>query len=125
VLTRLASLDPDDFAVRKKLAQLAVAANEPNSVLRWTLEALHIDVRDPAIHQWRAVALVSTGSNADAAEEYAHAVTLSPDDLKLRFTLAETCIKAAQPERAKATILELLKHDADYPGARELLESIQ
>jgi predicted Zn-dependent protease len=125
VLTELAARDPDDFAVRKKLAQLAAASNQSDAVLRWTLEALHIDVRDPAIHQWRAEALVASNSPKDAADEYERAAILSPDDLALRLALAQACVKAAQPERAKAALEKLLKHDADYPGARQLLESLR
>ena len=67
VLTELAGLDPDDFAVRKKLAQLFAIAKRPDAVLRWTREALHIDVRDPAIHQWRAEALLARSLAASMA----------------------------------------------------------
>src|SRR5262249_23033884 len=106
VLLKLADIDADDFAIRKKLAQLALAAKDYPAAGRWTLEALRIDVRDVEVHQWRAEALVAQGSAADAAGEYAMAVELEPDEPRWRMILAQTWITAGQPEKAKSVLEE-------------------
>ncbi len=125
LLTQLAEIDADDFPVRKKLAQLAAQAGDHAAAARWTLEAMHIDVRDPELHQWRAEALVGQGSTAGAIQEYEFAIRLDPETLKLRMTLAETCLKAGDPVQAKAALDELFERDPKYPGAAELLEKTE
>jgi predicted Zn-dependent protease len=124
VLEQLAQTDADDFPIRKKLAQLALAAGDLAAVDRWTREALHIDVRDAEVHAWRGEALAGAGSPAAAAEEYAVAVELDPQQPKLRLALAQMYLKAQQPDRAKAAVTELLKRDPDNQAANELLEAI-
>jgi tetratricopeptide (TPR) repeat protein len=125
VLTKLAAADADDFLVRKKLAQLYLAENDPPTAARWALEALHINVMDAQVHQFRAEALAVQGLPVAAAEEYATAVELEPDDASLRLALAETYIKAQAPAKAKGVLEELLKRDAEQPRAKELLESLK
>jgi tetratricopeptide (TPR) repeat protein len=124
-LEKLALADADDFPIRKKLAQLAVARADSKDVLRWTREALHIDVLDVDVHAWRAEALVELDEVADAAEEYAVAVELDPERPKLRLALAETYLKAKRPEDAKAALAELLKRQPDHNDAVRLLETIK
>ncbi len=125
VLTKLAAADADDFPVRKKLAQLYLAENDPPTAARWALEALHINVMDVETHQFRAEALAAQGRTVGAAEEYATAVELEPDDASLRVALAETYLKAKDPGKAKTVLEELLKRDAEQPRAKELLESLK
>jgi tetratricopeptide (TPR) repeat protein len=124
VLTKLAEIDADDFAIRKKLAQLAIVAEDYPAAGRWSLEALRIDVRDVEVHAWRGEALMEQGSAAAAAQEYAVAVELEPDEPKWRLVLAQAYLKASDDQKAKTVLQELLKQEEDYPGARELLESI-
>lgn len=124
VLARLADADADDLPVRKKLAELMLD-KDPPSAARWALDGLHIDVMDVELHKWRAKALSAQGAHAPAADEYAVAVELAPDELPLRMALAETCVKSGQPKRAKEVLEELLKLDADYPEAGKLLESLR
>ena len=51
VLAQLAVLDADDLPIRKKLAQLALAAGDFAAAARWGREALHIDVMDVDVHR--------------------------------------------------------------------------
>ncbi len=125
VLTQLAATDPDDLPVRRKLTQLALAAEDLPAAERWSLEALHINVVDDGLHQWRAEALGGQGKAGAAAEEYARAVELNPEELKLRLALAKMYVKDNQPAKAKAALDELLKQDPKFPDARELLESLK
>jgi cellulose synthase operon protein C len=125
VLTQLATADADDLPVRKKLAQLALAQGDSAAAARWALEALQIDVIDPDLHRWRAEALGAQSAWAGAAEEYAVAVELEPDEPKSRYALAQMYLKAGQPGPAKRALEELLKRDSKHPGAAELLESLK
>jgi predicted Zn-dependent protease len=125
VLAKLADADADDLAVRKKLAQLALADSDWAAAARWTLDALHIDVMDVELHQWRAEALLALGTPRPAAEEYAAAVELEPDDPKLRLALAQTYVKAGEAAKAKDALQELLKREPDHAAAAKLLETLK
>ncbi len=125
VLARLAAADADDLSARKKLAQLAVARGDWAAAGQWSLEGLRIQVMDPQLHQWRAEALAALGNAAAAADEYAAAVELDPDDLALRLALAKMHIQAKRPDRAKPVLEELLKLDPKHQGAQELLETLE
>jgi len=125
VLAKLAESDPDDLPVRKKLAQLAVAAGDWPAAARWTLEGLHIQVMDADLHAWRGDALAGQGNAAGAAGEYAVAVELNPDEARLRLALAAALVKDKRPAEAKAALEELLKRHPDHAGAKKMLESVQ
>ncbi len=123
-LTQLAEVDADDFSIRKKLAQLARAEGDTEAVARWTREAVHIDTRDVDVHVWRAEALAAQQLHAEAAEAYEWAVELAPNQVELQLALAQMQFKAGQPERAKATLNELLEREPDHAQAKALLETL-
>ncbi len=125
VLAKLAEADADDLPVRKKLAQLALAHSDWADAARWALESLHINVMDVELHQWRAEALAAQGAAAGAAEEYAVAVELDPDDSKLRLALAQAYVKANDRAKAKSALEELLKRDPGHVAAAELMETLK
>ncbi|MBI3468566.1 MAG: tetratricopeptide repeat protein [Planctomycetes bacterium] len=50
VLAELAEQDSDDFTVRKKLAQLALAAKDYPATVKWANQAIQIDVLDADAH---------------------------------------------------------------------------
>ena len=66
VLAQLAAADADDVAMRKKLAQLAIEAKDFPAAVRWSREALQIDVMDAEVHELLADALEATGDKAAA-----------------------------------------------------------
>ena len=125
VLEQLALLDADNFPIRKKLAQLARAADDVDAVQRWTREALHINVRDVDIHVWRAEALLAQKSPGPAADEYAAAITLEPDRAELRLALAEAYIQAERADDAKAVLDALLEKDPQNTAAANLLKRLR
>ncbi len=125
VLEKLAGMDPDDLPLRKKLAQLAIERQDWPAAERWTLEGLHIQVQDANLHVWRAMALAAQDKAAEAADEYAAAVELSPDDPKLPIEYARTLVRAGRKAEARGVLEELLKRAGDDPEARKLLKTLQ
>jgi predicted Zn-dependent protease len=125
ILEKLAEADPDDLALRKKLAQLAIEQEDFAAADRWTLEGLHIQVLDANLHAWRAMALGSLEQPEAAAEEFAVAVELSPDEPQLRISHAEALIAADRRAEARAVLKELLKRDAGNESATKLLKSLE
>ncbi len=71
LLAKLAELDADDVAIRKKLADLAMKAKDFAAVERWSREALQIDVMDAGIHRTLAEALEINGKPEEAKQERA------------------------------------------------------
>lgn len=125
ILEKLAEADPDDLALRKKLTQLAIKRQDFAAAERWSREGLHIQVLDANLHAWRAAALSELKRPAEAAEEYAVAVELSPDDTALRLSQAEALIAADRKADARGVLEELLKRDADNEPAAKLLKSLE
>lgn len=125
VLEQLVAQDPDDLPMRKKLAQMALAGGDWQAANRWALEGIHIYVLDPQLHRWRAEALAALARPAEAAGEYATCVELDEGALELRLAQAKMHAQAKQSAEARAVLAELLKRDADFPGAKELLESLE
>ncbi len=125
ILEKLAESDPDDLPLRKKLAQLAIERQDLPAAERWTREGLHIQVLDANLHAWRGAALAGLERNAEAADEFAVAVELSPDEPALRVSHAEALIAAERTAEARTVLEELLKRDADNPSAAKLLKSLK
>jgi tetratricopeptide (TPR) repeat protein len=125
LLEELALSDGDDLATRKKLAQLAMEDKDYVSAEKWATDAIHIDVMDVEMHRMLGEALVEQEEFGEAIEEYEVAVQLEPRTLHLRFALADACVQADQPEKARKALDELLQLDPDYPGADVLLESLK
>jgi Flp pilus assembly protein TadD len=124
ILERLADLDYDNFPIRKKVAQLALARKDFDAAARWANQALQIDVGDAEVHALAGQALAGRGKHAEAAVAYEDAVTLDGNVLAWRFALADACVQSRQFDKARRVLADLLAVDADYPGADLLLESL-
>jgi predicted Zn-dependent protease len=125
VLEQLVAQDPDDLPMRKKLAQLALARGDWAAADRWALEGIRIYVLDPQLHRLRAQALAALARPVEAAAEYAVCVELDAEALDMRLAQARMHAQARQFAEARAVLAELLKRDAQFPGAKELLESLE
>ncbi len=125
VLEKIAQHDADDDAVRKKLARLALDAGDHAAAARWALEAMRINVMDGELHQWRAEALAADKNPVAAAEEYATAIELEPDDARLRIALAQTYEAAGRRADARAALEALLAREPGHEEATELLEKLK
>jgi tetratricopeptide (TPR) repeat protein len=125
VLKQLVARDADDLPMRKKLAQLALAAGDFREAERWSLEGIRIYVLDPQLHRWRAEALAGLMRPAEAAREYAVCVELDAGALDVRLAQAKMHVQAGQTTEARAVLTELLRRDGEFDGARQLLESLE
>lgn len=124
-LTKLAELDADDFTVRKKLAQMALQAEDLPAASHWGRQALEIDVQDAEVHALLGQVLAGQKLLADSIEEYEVALELVPANHGWQLALADTLIQAGQKDRAREVLKQLLSADPDYPGADLLWESLE
>ena len=68
-LEALALADPDDGVLRKKLAQMALAAKDYKKARQWATETIYCDVMDVDGHRMLAEANEALGRKADAEFE--------------------------------------------------------
>jgi tetratricopeptide (TPR) repeat protein len=123
-LAQLAPLDADDLPVRKKLAQLALAAEDFPAAVRWGREALHIDVMDVEIHRMLAEAYVGEKGFGHAADEYEVAVKLDEKSVALNLALADACLQVNRPARAREALNKVLELDPANRRAATLREQL-
>lgn len=69
LLESMAKLDGDDPTVRKKLASMALEAEDWANAKRWAMEAVQIDVKDVAVHEMLAQAFEKLGDKKRAERE--------------------------------------------------------
>jgi predicted Zn-dependent protease len=69
VLAQLVAQDADEFAMRKKLAQLAIEKEDFAAAQRWAQQALQINVMDADVHRMLAQALKANGKPEEAQQE--------------------------------------------------------
>lgn len=125
ILARLAEFEYDDVLLRKKLALEGLKKQDYAAAEKWANEALLIDVLDADLHAALAQASAGLEKYPQAVAAYQLAVRLQPKQLAWRFSLADAQIQANQRDDARRTLEELLKIDADFPGADVLLESLR
>ncbi|HWB12135.1 MAG TPA: tetratricopeptide repeat protein [Pirellulales bacterium] len=123
-LKKLAENDPDNFLVRKKLAQLALDAGDFAQAERWAREACQTDLWDLETHRIRGKALAGQEKYPAAIEELEVALQLEPDDAEARYSLARAYQASGQPDKARAALARLLKDQPDYADARQLWEKL-
>ena len=124
VLERLATAEPDDFIVRKKLAQLTLARDDFAATARWAEQANQIDVMDAEVHRLWADALARQDEPMAAAGEYEAVLRIGGADPEVRLALARAYQAAHQPAKAQAALTELLKRSPDHAEAKQLLEQL-
>lgn len=124
VLKRLADNDPDNCLVRKKLAQLALAANDFAEAEHWARQANQADLWDAEAHRIGGLALSGQQKYPAAIEELEVALQLEPEDADTRFALANAYRANEQPEKARAALTKLLQDQPDHADARNMLEKL-
>ncbi|HVU87255.1 MAG TPA: tetratricopeptide repeat protein [Pirellulales bacterium] len=120
VLEKLAALDADDVPIRKKRAQLALAADDYAAATRWGREALHIDVMDVDVHRLLGKAAVGSGDFRTAADEFEVAVQLDGKDVASQIALAEACLRADRRDRARQALQRVRELAPGNPRAAAL-----
>ena len=71
-----------------------------------------------------AAALEGAGRTKDTILEFETLIRLAPDDLVNYLALAKAFQKTRQPDKARDVLTKLLELDAEFPGAKELLEQL-
>jgi tetratricopeptide (TPR) repeat protein len=123
-LARLAELDADDVAVRKRLASACLARGDFTAAADWSRRANQIDVMDVEIHRTWAEAARSLTDFAVAARELEITLILAPDSTAERKALAEAYLQLGQTDKARAALEALIEIAPDFPGAKELLAEL-
>jgi Flp pilus assembly protein TadD len=125
ILAELAAKDADNANMRKKLAQLAIAAKDPAAGLRWATEAMHLNLRDATAHALRGAAALSLDKHDLAERELQLAVKLDGSQPEWRANLIRTLLKAKKLAEAKASLSELEKTTPDFAELDELRQAIK
>ena len=97
VLKKLAANDPDNLLVRKKLAQMSLAAGDFAEAERWAREATHADLWDAEAHRFWAMALAGQQQRERATEEWKVALQLNPGDEEARRALESSTPENTAP----------------------------
>lgn len=120
LLVTLAELDADDPTVRKKLMELAVAAQDDKEAARWSQEVLHIKPRDLAARKTRADSLVAIKQFPAAVVEYQLAIEMSPKQPDLQVGLIRALIEAGDKKKARAALDDFKKLWPADPAVSEM-----
>jgi tetratricopeptide (TPR) repeat protein len=123
-LVRLAQLDENDPAARERLARIEWARGDAADAARWAIQTLYIDVMNVEAHGMLADASAAQGRYERAVEEYQTAMLLGSKRQPWLMGLARACAKTRRTEMARDALRDLLETDPEYPGARELLETL-
>ncbi|HVX11836.1 MAG TPA: tetratricopeptide repeat protein [Pirellulales bacterium] len=97
VLKKLAHNDPDNLLVRKKLAQMALTADDFVEAERWARDASQTDLWDAESHRLWGQALAGQKKYAAAIEELEVALRLDSDNAPARDALASVRRLAEKP----------------------------
>jgi Flp pilus assembly protein TadD len=124
VLARLAALDPDDTALRKKLAQLSLAAGDAAGAVRWGREALYTDVMDVDVHRLLGEAYAASEQYARAIDELQVAIRLDGRQAALHLALARACVADHRTDEARAALAKVRELEPNNAAAAALLEKL-
>ena len=120
-LEQLALADADDGVIRKKLAQMALDADDYPAARRWAVEALHCDIEDATAHRFAAEANAGLKDFAAAVAEYEAAVTLNDEDAEAWAGLLTAAEGANLPDVAKRARAALEKLDPEHAALKKTL----
>lgn len=125
VLAELAAKDADNLAMRKKLAQLTLAAGDHAAAFRWASEAMYLQLRDAAAHALRGSAALGLQKPELAARELQVALSLdgSQPDWRADYVRALTQLK--KHREAATALAELARQAPDHPALPDLRQALQ
>lgn len=124
-LRQLAEEEYDNALISKKLAQLAIESQQFDEAIRWATRTIHIDVMDAETHALLAQTLRFRQRYDRAIEHFETALQIDSRHPEWSVMLAETCIDAEQPEKAKVLLEQLLKKQPDNAAAQRLLQQLK
>ncbi|QDU31002.1 tetratricopeptide repeat protein [Anatilimnocola aggregata] len=125
ILAELAARDGDNVTLRKKLAQLTLAAKDPEASRRWATEAVYLNVRDATAHALRAAAEAELKNQTIAEREFQTAIDLDGAQPEYRAGLARAQMAQKKLTAAKATLAELTKRHPDFSQLPELEQMLK
>lgn len=125
ILAELSVKDVDNANMRKKLAQLAIAAKDYAAGLRWATEAMHLNLRDATAHALRGGAALNLEKYELAERELRFAISLDGGQPAWRANLVRTLLKAKNPNEAKKALAELEKSAPEFAELEELRQAFK
>jgi tetratricopeptide (TPR) repeat protein len=125
VLKRWLAGEPDNLTLRRKLAELALAAKDYAEAAEFAKKSIHADVTDAASHARLAEALAGLGKHEAAAKEYETAISLdnSQPDWQAELVWAQLAAAetdAPQREAAEKSLQRLRELNSEHPAIPEL-----
>jgi len=113
-LESLASADADDGVVRKKLAQMALAADDFAKARHWAKESIYCDVMDADAHRMLAQAEEGLKQPAEALFQYETLIKLEPKDAESWAGLIRSARALDKDELADKAAIRLKQIDPDH-----------
>lgn len=123
-LKKLSEVDADNAAVRRKLAELALADRSWTDVVHYAKLALHIDVMDTETHRLLARGYAGLGRHDKAIEEWSVALELDPEHVETEVELARAEATAGQKAKAIQRLESLLERFSNVESAKKLLREL-
>ena len=124
-LKELSRLDADNIGVRKKLAEMELAAENYAAALAHSKSALHIDVLDPDIHRMLAGAYLGLKQYTKVIEECQVSLELKPNDVAVIYHLATAYAETGDKAAARTQLRTLLKENPSHVKAKKLLQQLE
>jgi predicted Zn-dependent protease len=125
ILAELAMKDSDNLNMRKKLAQLSLAAKDSAAAFRWASEAMHLNLRDATAHALRGSAALGLDKHELAERELKVAVSLDGSQPAWRADRVRALLKLKKTDEAQAAFNELEKKSPDFAELQELRQAIK
>lgn len=125
ILAELAAKDSDNLNMRKKLAQLSLAAKDSAAAYRWASEAMHLNLRDATAHALRGSAALALAKHELAARELKVAISLDDSQPEWRADQVRALLKLKKAGEAQMALNELEKKSPDFPELQELRQAIK
>jgi Flp pilus assembly protein TadD len=125
ILAELAAKDADNLTMRKKLAQLALAAKDHAAALNWASEAMHLNLRDAPAHALRGSAALGLKKNELAEREFRVAISLDGSQPDWRADYVRALLLLKKTDDAKAALEELARKAPEHADLKELRQAIK
>ena len=122
VLEKLAEIDPDDVAIRKKLTKIAFDDKNFPDTIKYGRLTLQVDVLDAETHKMLAQAYRATEKHAKAAEEWDVASQVDTKDLSSHIEAMRSLHAAGQGDVARFRLEAFQKKHPTNSDAKKLAE---
>lgn len=125
VLAELAVKDAENLTMRKKLAQLSLAAKDYEAAFRWASEAMHLNLRDASSHALRGSAALGLKKPTVAERELQVAISLDGSQPDWRADYVRALLQTKKRDEATAALDELARKAPDHAALAELRQLLK